>query len=207
MKRLLVVGAGGHGAVVADAALSTGDWGTVAFVDDRAAELVTPLGLEVVGTTKELPGLVGQYDAAVVAIGDADIRLRVLEACGKLRFLLPVIAHRSSVISPFATLSPGCVVFAQAVVNPGARLGRACIVNTAASIDHDCELDDGVHVCPGAHLAGNVRVGASTWIGIGAVVREGITVGNNVVVAAGSVVVKDVECNVTVMGVPARRRM
>ncbi len=90
-----------------------------------------------------------------------------------------------------------------AVVNAGARIGFACIVNTAASVDHDCVLDAGVHISPGAHLAGQVFVGTCSWIGIGAIVRQRISIGSHAMIAAGAVVVKDVQDAATVIGVPA----
>lgn len=204
MSGLLIVGAGGHGKVVADAALVRGSWEEIAFVDDRAIEIQSVLSLQVLGTTALLSGLRGRFSAAIVAIGGASERIRLLEHCRTLGFELPPVVHPSATVSRFASLEVGCVVCAQAVVNPGSRLGAGCIVNTAASVDHDCELGSGVHVCPGARLAGNVRVGNRTWIGIASCVRQGVEIGSDVMVAAGSVVVADVTSGLTIMGVPAR---
>jgi acetyltransferase-like isoleucine patch superfamily enzyme len=83
-------------------------------------------------------------------------------------------------------------------------LGTGCIVNTAATVDHDCILGDGVHIAPGAHLAGGVRIGARSWFGIGAVARQGITIGADVLVGAGAVVIRDIADGKTVIGNPAR---
>jgi sugar O-acyltransferase (sialic acid O-acetyltransferase NeuD family) len=204
MTRLLIVGAGQHGSVVADAALSMREWEQIAFVDDRASELGANLGLPIVGTTADLVKLAREYPAAVVAVGGAVKRLELLHVCRNLGFELPVVAHASAAISPFCSLEAGCVVMAQAAVNPNAKLGSGCIVNTCASVDHDCVLGNGVHLCPGVHLAGEVQVGDRAWIGIGSSVRQGIIIGSDVLVGAGSVVVSNVEPGLTVMGVPAR---
>lgn len=205
-RNLLVIAAGGHGKVVADAALAGGTWETVAFVDDRIAATESVLGLPVVGPTSLLPALRDRFAAVAVAIGASSERMRMLEHCRSLGFALPIIAHPSAVISSFAILQEGCVVCAQAVVSPGARLGIGCIVNTSASVDHDCQLGAGVHVCPGTRLAGDVHVGSGSWIGIGACVRQGTVIGANVTVGAGAVVVADVPSGLTVTGVPARPR-
>jgi sugar O-acyltransferase (sialic acid O-acetyltransferase NeuD family) len=205
MSTLLVLGAGGHGRVVADAATTMGTWSTVCFADDRAATLVVP-GFEIVGTCAELEQLAKSYSAVVIGIGDAQKRLQLMERCTRLGFELPVIVHRSAAVSAHALLGAGSVVFAQAAVNPGATLGRGCIVNTGATIDHDCHFEDGVHACPGVHLAGNVHAGARTWIGIGACVKQGVRIGSDVVIGAGAAVVSDVASGLTVVGVPARAR-
>lgn len=206
MNALLVIGAGGHGRVVADAALTSG-WSTVAFLDDRRSELGAPLGLPIVGTLQDLPTQRQQFSAAVVGIGDAAARLEILARCRAAGFELATVVHARACVSRFATIGPGSVVFAQAAVNPGAKIGEGCIINTGATVDHDCVLGDGVHICPGAHLGGNVQIADRAWIGIGAVVRQGIALGREVMVAAGATVVADVSAGVTVVGVPARQKV
>lgn len=205
MSRLLVIGAGGHGKVVADAALSVGHWDSIAFVDDRE-DLKEVLGFPVIGKIADLEGLSGTYGSAAIAIGNPRVRLRLLEKCRTLGFGLRPIIHRSAAVSGFIDLGLGCVVLAATAINPGARIGQGCIVNTGATVDHDCELAEGVHVCPGAHLAGNVRVGARSWIGIGASIKHGITLGADVTVGAGAAVVSNIESGMTVLGVPARQQ-
>jgi sugar O-acyltransferase (sialic acid O-acetyltransferase NeuD family) len=93
---------------------------------------------------------------------------------------------------------------AGAVINPDARLGMGVLVNTAATVDHDCIIEDGVHLAPGVHLAGDVRIGEGTFIGIGTVARQGVRVGRGCVVGAGSVIVRDLPDGSTAYGVPAR---
>lgn len=205
-ESLLIVGAGGHGKVVADAALEMGCWSTVEFADDRYESLQQVAGLSVVGPLSGLRSLRAKWSAAVVAIGDARRRLEMLDVIRDLGFERPVIVHPSAVISRFTTVAAGTVVFAQAAINAGAEIGVGCIVNTGATIDHDCRLGDGVHVCPGAHLAGDVSVGARSWVGIGTVVRQGVSIGQDTTIGAGSVVVCDLPDAVTAYGVPARVR-
>jgi sugar O-acyltransferase (sialic acid O-acetyltransferase NeuD family) len=205
MSALLVIGAGGHGRVVADAAMTMGRWQTVCFADDRT-DVRNVLGFELVGASADLERLAGSYKSAVVAVGNVRARLALLDRCASLGFDLPVIVHRSAVVSGFASIGAGSVVFAQAAVNPGASLGRGCIVNTGATVDHDCELGEGVHICPGVHVAGSVHIGPRSWVGIGTSVKQGIRIGSDVTVGAGAAVVTDIESGVTAIGVPARVR-
>lgn len=205
MNGLLIIGAGGHGKVVADTALLLG-WGNVAFLDDRAATLGLPLGLPVVGMLDELPVQRRAFSYAIVAVGDAKLRLELTDRCRRSGLEVVSIVHPMAFVSRFASIGPGCVAFAQSAINAGANLGTACIVNTGATVDHDCLIGDAVHICPGAHLAGDVRVGDRSWIGIAAAIRQGITIGRDATVGAGAVVVADVADDATVIGVPARQR-
>jgi sugar O-acyltransferase (sialic acid O-acetyltransferase NeuD family) len=202
LSGLLIIGAGGHGKVVADTALLLG-WQTVAFLDDRAATLESPLGLPIVGTLDDLPAKAAGFASAVAAVGNAKLRLELADRCMRSGFELASLLHPTAFVSRFTSIGPGSVVFAQSAINADSRIGRACIVNTGATVDHDCLIGDGVHICPGAHLAGNVRVGDRSWIGIAATVRQGITIGRDALVGAGAVVIADVADGATVVGVPA----
>lgn len=199
--RLAVLGAGGHGRVVADAALAEG-WDEVVLFDDGAGRTSGPWS--VAGNRSVLLDRLGDFDGVAIGIGDNAARRTAIQQLSDAGARLARVIHPRATVSPHAEIGVGSVVFAGAVVNIGARLGRAVIVNTGAVVDHDCVLADGVHVAPGAHLAGGVVVGAESWIGVGAAVREYMTIGARVMVGAGAVVVKPVADGLTVAGVPAR---
>jgi sugar O-acyltransferase (sialic acid O-acetyltransferase NeuD family) len=203
VTRLAILGANGHGKVVADAALLAG-WGEVVFYDDRWPECARVGEWHVAGATVDLISECASHDAVIVAIGDNRTRLgryRELVAAGAR---MTSIVHPASTVSPRATVGQGSVICAAAVLGPYAVIGSVCIINTGATVDHDCLLGDGVHVSPGAHLGGAVRVGHLSWIGIGAAVRQNIVIGANVIVGAGAAVVSDVGDDRTVVGIPAR---
>jgi sugar O-acyltransferase (sialic acid O-acetyltransferase NeuD family) len=202
VRRLAILGASGHGKVVADAAVAAG-WGDVAFFDDRWPEARTIGPWAVLGTTDALRLEHRTFDGVVIAIGDNRTRLRKQRELTADGLTFVSVTHPSAVVSPHARIGIGSVMLAGSVVGAFAVVGIAGIVNTAATIDHDGRLADGVHVSPGAHLGGNVVIGEAAWIGIGAAIRHGIAVGANVVVGAGAAVVKDVAADLVVGGVPA----
>jgi sugar O-acyltransferase (sialic acid O-acetyltransferase NeuD family) len=204
MKGLLIAGAGGHGKVVAEAAKATGQWEHIAFVDDGLAHATDVLGLPVLGSIDDASRFSSEYADAVVAIGNASVRLQVMDRLRSQRFGLPVVIHPAAWVSPSALLGDGTVVFAMATINASAVIGRGGIVNTGATIDHDCRLGEAVHVCPGAHIAGDVSLGDVSWVGIGASVVNGLVIGKDVIIGAGAAVVSNVENGVTVAGVPAK---
>jgi sugar O-acyltransferase (sialic acid O-acetyltransferase NeuD family) len=203
MTRLAVLGASGHGKVVADAAECCG-WEQVEFFDDAWPGRVRNGAWNVVGDTAALMARAHEYEGVIVAIGNNAVRqdkLSQLKASGaKLVSLL----HPQATVSRYATLGEGSVVFAGAVVNADAKIGAGAILNTGCSVDHDCWLGACVHVSPGARLAGGVTVQDLSWIGIGASVRQLVCIGTQVTVGAGAAVVADVSDRVTVAGVPAK---
>jgi sugar O-acyltransferase (sialic acid O-acetyltransferase NeuD family) len=209
MAGLLLLGAGGHARVVAETALSTGRFSRIAFLDDRyigPAQLPEQLGWPVIGPFAAAldPQIRQQFPAALVAIGNATVRLQWMPRLAATGYELPVVIHPTAWLSPSAQLGFGSVVFAQAAIQAQAVIGSGAILNTGCSVDHDARLGDGVHICPGARLAGEVQVGERSWIGIGASVIQQIRIGVDVTVGAGAAVVRDLPDGVTAVGVPAR---
>ena len=202
-ERLLIVGAGGHGKVVADAARAAG-WPEIAFVDDHYPMLAQTASWPVLCAVDELLSDPPACRAVVIAIGHNQARFGLQQRLRDAGFTIATIIHPSAIISPDTQIGAGSVVLARAVINIDARIGEACIINTGAIIEHDCQLGNGVHVSPVAALAGGVRIGDYSWIGIGSAVRQRIRIGNEVVVGAGAVVVNDIADQATVVGSPAR---
>jgi len=203
VRSILIVGAGGHGRVVADAARLSGQWERIAFVDDRYPELDSAGSWPVIGTVAELGRLASDWGEAVIAVGDNTTRIEMLERVKTCGFDIVSVIHPSAHIAEDVTIGEGTVVFSNAVVNTGSILGNACIVNTAVTVDHDDQIGVGVHLSPGVHLAGDVEIGDRSWIGIGAVVIQGCSVGHDVMVGAGAVVINNINNGLTVVGVPA----
>ncbi len=203
MKRLALLGASGHGKVVADAALAAG-WQDVVFFDDAWPDMSMNGRWPVAGNTAALLERLYEFNGVLVSIGSCAVRWQkqqVLQAAG---VRLVTIVHPHACVSPFSRLGAGTIVMAGAVVNVDAVVGESSIINTGATVDHDAILAHAVHICPGAHLSGNVVVGACSWIGVGAAVRQGIRIGARVLVGAGAVVVTAVPDGLTVIGSPAR---
>lgn len=203
-KNLIIIGAGGHGRVIADAAEASGCWHDIAFLDDRYPELMLSGAWPVIGKIKDAQNIQQRFSDACIGIGDNVTRLKLLNSLREIGFNLPVVVHPTATISHHAKIAEGTVIFAQAVVNIGASLGVGCIVNTGAKIDHDCVLGTAVHISPGVSLAGRVAIGDYSWIGAGASVKQLIVIGENVIVGLGSAVVKNLPDGVTAVGVPAR---
>lgn len=201
--KLAVIGAGGHGKVVAELAAALGTYGEIVFLDDRAQGSIN--GFPVIGTTLLLENSLSpeQFDIAV-AVGNNRIRRQIAEKATALGFALPVLVHPDATVSPSATVGQGSVVMAKAVVQAGSVLKDGVIVNTAATVDHDCLLNAFVHISPGAHLSGNTHIGEESWIGTGACSRQQIRIGSRTTIGAGAVVVRDVSDGMTVAGNPAK---
>ena len=199
MNRLIIVGAGGHGRVIADSALKNG-YKDICFVDDNATGLCVVF--PIIGTISELKKFDDGKTDFVIGIGNNEIRKRISE-------LYDVnwvsIIHPSAQISFNAEVGKGTVVMAVAAINSGATVGEHCIINTGAIVEHDNVVGNFVHISPGVALGGMVSIGSLSHIGIGATVKNNIDICAECIVGAGAVVVRNIKDSGTYVGVPVRK--
>lgn len=176
----------------------------VGFVDDNEAwRGKAPLGIPVLGTLRDLSAI--DHDAVVVAIGDNARRHQVAHRLQQLGETLISAIHPSALIGRDVQIGTGTMLSAGAIVNTGTSVGKAVIVNTGATVDHHSVIEDCVHIAPGVHMGGEVRVGTCTLIGIGAAVLPRVRIGRNAIVGAGAVVTRNVPDEACVVGNPARQ--
>ncbi|EGR2558369.1 acetyltransferase [Vibrio alginolyticus] len=198
-----ILGASGHGKVVAEIAELNG-YTNIEFFDDRWPGLQNVEHWPVKGNSETLLKIAAQFDLTVIAIGNNKIRLEKQNQLSTAGAKFSVLEHPRATISRYSQLDKGTVVMAGAVINPFVKVGKACIINTAATIDHDCSLADGVHVSPGCNIAGGVTIGEGSWLGIGSQVKQLISIGTGVMVGAGATVLNHVPDLQTVVGTPAQ---
>ena len=198
MKQLLIIGASGHGKVVADIAELNG-YDSILFFDDN--DRLKKCGkYPVVGKSLDI----SRYDGdVIVAIGNARIREQLLEKFSDRN--VPILIHPNATIASTVKIGMGTVVMAGAVINADAVIGKGVIVNTCSSVDHDCIIDNYSHISVGAHVAGTVHVGNRTWIGAGATISNNINICSDCMIGAGAVVIKEINESGTYVGVPARK--
>jgi acetyltransferase EpsM len=204
---LLVWGAGGHARVVHEIVSLLGTYEPSGFIDDIHVDRhgQTFMGCPIYSGSAFLPELLRRgIRHAIVAIGDNGARLAKAEILRSHGFDLPVLMHPRSIVAGTARIDAGTVVAAGAVVGAECQIGPNCLLNTSSSVDHESALGEGVQVCPGAHVAGRVRIGRLTWLGIGAVVSDNVTIGSECVVGAGSVVLEDIPARTLAFGTPAK---
>lgn len=204
MGKLIIIGANGHGKVVADIAKKINKYNSIAFLDDNTS-ITECLGYPVDGTSDRIMEFVEDAEF-FVAIGNPVTRKRMAERIFAGGGKLATLIHPVAVIAEGVVIGEGTVVMAGAVINSETVVGKGCIINTCSSIDHDCKLGDFVHVAVGAHIAGTVYIGNNTWIGAGTTVSNNVNICADCMIGAGAVVVKDITEPGTYIGVPATRK-
>jgi len=202
-NKLIIIGASGHGKVVADIAIKMNKWQSITFLDDDES-IKESMGLEVIGKTADAFTYKEEADF-FVAIGSNGTREKIQEKLIEEELNVVSLIHPSAVIGTDVEVGIGTVVMAGVVINSSTKVGNGCIINTSSNLDHDNLLEDYVHISPSASLAGTVRVGKGSWLGIGSVISNNLNISNGCKIGAGAVVVKDITEPGTYVGIPARR--
>ena len=196
MRKIVIMGASGHGRVVADVARACG-YSDVIFLDDADVPLASGKGADYIHYRED--------SDFIVAIGNSKIRERVQKELTDGGCRMATLVHPHTVIGSDVSIGKGTVIMPGAIINAGAIIGEGVIVNTSSSVDHDCIIEDYCHVSVGVHVAGTVHVKRHTWLGAGATISNNLNICEECMIGAGAVVVKDIENSGTYVGVPARK--
>lgn len=198
MNRLIIIGAGGHGKVIADNAQKNG-YKNICFVDDYAKGNV--MGFPVIGTCDYIERLNDGSTDFIIGIGNNAVRKTIAE---EYNVNWVSIVHPSAQIAFNAEIGKGTVVMANAVVNVCTMIGEHCIINTGAIVEHDNVIENYVHISPNVALGGTVRIGSLTHVGIGTTVKNNTDICSDCIIGAGAVVIENIKDKGTYVGVPAR---
>ncbi|MBQ9032169.1 MAG: acetyltransferase [Parasporobacterium sp.] len=205
LRKLLLIGGGGHCKSVLDSVLSRNCYDEIGIVDFTKIPI---MGIPVVGNDDDLPDLItqGWTDAFVTvgSVGNTAIRRRLFRMITELGFHIPTIIDPSSSVANNTKIGTGCFLGKQTVLNSDSIIGDGVIINSGAVVEHDCQLGDFVHISPGATVCGQVSIGADTHIGAGAVVIQQINIGSDTVIGAGSIVVNHIGSNALAYGNPCK---
>ncbi len=202
MKAVIIIGASGHGKVIADIIKKSKDE-IIGFLDDDPDIGKEFMGFPVLGAILNYKKYIDKAEF-IIAIGNAYVRKRISERLIEVKWYTAI--HPTAVISEFdVTIGEGTVIMANAVINAGAKIGKHCIVNSSSVVEHDNFIENYSHISVGAKLAGTVFVGELSWIGIGACVCNNVKICQNCMVGAGAVVINDIEESGTYVGVPVKK--
>lgn len=197
MEEVIIIGAGGHSKVLIDCMEEENKHHINAIVDDNP-EIHDLLNYKVY----RLAYLKTQANPkSIIAIGDGKIRKNIIQ---KIESEYITVIHPKAVVSKYASIGKGSQILAGCIINAAAVIGDHCIINTGAVVEHDCVIGDFVHLSPNTSIGGGVKIGECTQIGIGASIIQNITIGSNVILGAGSVVISDIPDNCTAVGIPAK---
>ena len=174
-KKLVIIGAGGHGQSVAELALSLGCYQRISFIDDSFPESVQVLGLDIIGNILSFFNGDVEFDDCFVAIGNNTTRKKIVNDILDRGLCLVNLLHPSASISTFAKLGKGIAVMAGAVVGTNAVLANGVLVNANCTVDHDCTIDEFAHLGVGVSLASGVKINKGSWL------QAGCAAGYNVV--------------------------
>ena len=193
MSDVIIIGASGHGKVIADIIEKCRD-NVFTYLDDDTSKP---------GVTGKISECVNYPDKKfIIAIGNNAVRRKLAEMYD-LDYYTAI--HPTAIIGRDVSIGEGTAVMAGTVINPSTKIGKHCIINSGSVVDHDNRLDDFVHLSPNATLCGTVTVGANTHIGAGVTVRNNTNITTDCVVGIGAAVVADITEAGTYVGVPAKR--
>ena len=201
-RKVVLLGYSGHGFVVAEALLLQG-FELIGYADSSKREK-NPYRIPFLGDERRVDFDWSSQALYALGVGNNEIREGLAKRVRSNRGRLVSVIHPEASISKDLQLGNGSFIARNAAVNPLVKVGSNVILNTSCVIDHECIIEDNVHIAPGAVLAGNVKVGKGAFVGANCVVKEGVIIGERSVIGAGSVIISDVDAATIVVGNPGK---
>jgi len=187
-KEIILIGCGGHARSLIEVIESSDDYriaGLIGCPNEVGSKI---FGYSVIGSDSDLRDIRQRIFYAVLAIGQIGLsskRKDIATYLEELKFTMPTISAKSSIVSNHASLGIGVTIFHGAIVNAGAIIGNNCILNSRALIEHDVTIGAQCHISTGVIINGGVSIGSGSFIGSNAMVREGLKIPSNTVISAG----------------------
>ena len=205
-KRLIIIGAGGHGKVVSELAVASGLYSEVTFLAPCSPSRHFHAGLKISGDLSPVRSIVSAQNSFFIAIGDNHIRRQLFQSLTQECADIDLVRSAHSIVSPTSRIERGTLIMPKVVINADAQIGKNVIINTGAIVEHDCKVGDHSHLAPGSILTGAASIGCLTTIGAGAVVCPGVRVGDNIILGAGTIATRDLDTSGYYSGAPAKWR-
>lgn len=198
-RKLIIIGAGGHGKVVYDVAENTKKYDEIYFLDDNLKPCQFYKS-KIIDTTEYISKYIKEY-GFIVAIGNNKIRNEKQALLNQLNAKVVTLIDKTAIISDSAIIGEGTVVMPKVIVNADVSVGNGVILNSGCVVEHDSNLGNFCHISPNATICGTVSIGSRTWIGASATIINNISVCSDVIVGAGSIVLNNINSIGTWIGV------
>lgn len=203
--KVVIIGHGGHSKVVTDIIQATKGLHIMGYLDNKY-EKVQVMNHVIFAPLSVFNDLREEYGDIkfVIAIGDNRIRKVIVEMLKLTESDFITIIHPTSSVSPSAKIGYGTVVMPNTIINADSIIGNHCIINSGAVVEHDCSLEDFVHLCPNSTIAGTATIGEGCMVGSGATIIPNKRIGDWTTIGAGSTVIDHLPTNCVAVGTPAK---
>lgn len=194
MRKIILIGAGGHAKSCIDVIKSTRKYKIIGILDkDKKGRFEN---IKILGNENYLNKIKNKTSISVsITVGQIKsyrLRENLFEKAKNLKFNLPKIISKYSLVSKKSSIDQGTMIFHKVFINSNVIVGKNCIINSSALLEHDVTIGDNCHISTGSILNGGVIIGNGTFIGSGSRIKEGVKVGNNCIIGMGSIIKKDI---------------
>ena len=209
MKNIVIIGAGGFARevqwLINDINKVNKEWNILGFIDENPSNKGKELnGNIVVGSFEDILKIDNQDIYYVCAVGDPIIKKKLVEKAEDMNLKPAILIHPSVIISEFVSVGEGSIICAGNIITVNIHIGKHVIVNIDSTIGHDAIIEDYSTILPSVNISGNTVIEECVSVGTGSAIIQGLRIGKYSTIGAGAVVVKDIPCGATAVGMPAK---
>ena len=196
MKKIILIGGGGHCNSCIDVIESTQEFKIKGIVEKNESSIKHPNDYPIIGFDKDLNSIIKKNKFFFITLGqikDPSNRVKFFKILKKQNIIIPLIISPKSYVSKKSIIGEGTIVMHFATINSKTIIGKNCIINSQALIEHDVSIGDHCHISTGAKINGSTQIGDKVFIGSGAIIYQGVKIKSNSIIPAGYIVKKDIK--------------
>lgn len=208
MKDYCIVGAGGFGREVQfqfmnDSKFSK-EYQFMGYIDDDFELLNNFPKEKIFGDTNKVLNTQKPI-CCFLCVGNSAVRKKIYEKLSVNSLIeFPSYINENIIVSESTKIGQGSIFCLGTILTVDITIGEFVIGNLDCTIGHDVIINNFVTLYPSVNVSGNVEIGDLSEIGTGTQIIQGKKIGSNTIVGAGSVVISNINSNVTAVGAPAR---
>ena len=187
MKKLLIVGAGGHGRCCLDIAREIGTFDEIAFLDNKHVKEIIN-GCSVLDSVDNMDQYYPGYDSIFIAIGNNELRHKLMVKASKIGYEVATLISPFSRVSRYANIGSGTVIFQNAVVEANSRIEKGCVIMSNVTINHDVHVNDYCLIYSNSVIRAESKLGKNCKIGSNCCIRAAKVIEDNIVIDDASVI-------------------
>ena len=211
-KKILIIGSGEHSKVILSEIIQIKGYKIIGFIDDdlkkgTLIETYKNKQYKILGDIKGLKKIIDKNTFGIIGVGSNFLRKNIFEKINKIckNFNWETIISKNSTINGDVKIGKGSIIISGSIINNGTKIGEHCLINTSSSIDHNNIIKNFSSTGPSVTTGGNVELGQCSHLGIGSTIKNQISIGDNTIIGARSLVLKNCEKNSVYYGIPAKK--
>lgn len=207
-EKLILIGGGGHCKSCIEVIELENKFDIYGIIELPHLKDTDILGYPVIGNDSDIPYFIEKgysFHITMGHMGNANRRQQIFDLLIENQAKLPSIISPLAFVSKRSIIGKGSIIMHGSIINADTQIGKNTIINNKALIEHDTTIKDNCHISTNTTINGNCQIGNNVFAGSGVITKNGISITDDVIIGAGTLVIKSIKDSGLYFGLPIKK--